>query len=550
MKVLIVLIGLSFIGFTLQADHFVEEVPNYIYNVVKYFIVLPVLERIFDHFSYLNLLPDDLEHFDFHGNFIGSTKDLLANDEICTRMLNYTETFKNFADHLYRGRREIPKDSWTDPKGIFNYPRNKDFFLLEFDKLEPFGALKTKRHIPYFNPIQYEKSAEKWEDAKGSFFPIEDGPVDLKSMPKTFSAFRYIELPLRSRFAVVLESYLVDLAKLFYPYMEESRLGSFEDLLALVLFYLYVNLDEKSLCRVYTLEIINDLKEMGTILKLPNGSNLKRIKCLKMLFRDVLKYELYFTFQIFLHSKIFNNSSSTLIKNLLRYHKNDKFLKLFLKEVNRNAVVENIGDGYDGHLCHAVYWSQIPWLFEEFLRYEDVDWNAVDRRGYTVLGHMVHDKLFDERYRKFLKSTKHCNLCYKCGDLRRNVLDECLTMQPNFRALSRFSTFLNERTRSDDFGELLISAALHNRPDYFDLILSYRCSNSSHELDSAFQLLLQYMGMDELYLYSYLVRMLAWGREWHGTKGHKLEHMFFMKWEIQLGRWAAAADEMDIKLIR
>lgn len=104
-------------------------------------------------------------------------------------------------------------------------------------------------------------------------------------------------------------------------------------------------------------------------------------------------------------------------------------------------------------------------------------------------------------------------------------------------SMSRFMTFLDIRRKSDYFGELLVSAAIKNRLDYFNLILLYRRFQCSHELDSTFQSLLLHMEMNESHhLYPFLLRILEWGREWHGCKGNKLEHLFFMKWEIQLAK--------------
>ena len=552
MKFLHVLLFFSFTILTVEAASLanLEVIPFYIYNMIKLFIILPIIKRIHARLRRISLLPEDVEHFDAFGNFIGSTRDLLENDEICERMLNYTEKFKNLADNLYKEKKAVPKDGWTDPEGIFNYPKKDNFYLFRFDKLRKPGESLKKKHVPYFNKIQFEESSERWAEVKRSFFCPVDVSVEIKEMPKTFSFFRYIDVPLRSRFAIVLESYLIDLVKLFYPFLEGSKLTSFEDLLALVLFYLYVYLDEDKLALVYTFRVISDLKEMGTILKLPKQNKFNRVKCLKMLLDDVLKYELYFTFNLFLSSKIVDFSSSNLIKTVL-LSKQEILIMLFLKEVNRNARIFNIADGYDGNLCHAVYWSQIGWLFEELLTYKDVDWNSTDSRGYTVLGYMINDTTAeDERYRILLRSTRNWNICYLNEGIQRNVLEECLNIESYSLGMSRFVTFLNLRNESDDFGELLISAALHNRPDYFDLILSYRRYNSCHELDNAFQLLFQHMGMENPILFGYLQRMLVWGREWHGSRGNKLEHLYFMKWELQLARWTAAADEMGMKIFR
>lgn len=551
MKFLKTLLLFSFINYSIQVGqiNYIEEIPNYLSFFLRFFIIFPIFERLSVYFSRYSLLPDDLVHYDFYGNFIGNTRDSLENDEICENMLNYTETFKRLSYHLYKGKGggDLMKDGWTDQEEIFIYPKSNDPFLFEFDKIEPDESF-NKKNIPYFKNDQYEESSEKWESIRGAYFSSPDSFVSIKEMSKTFSTFRYIDVPLRRRFAIVLESYLVDLSKLFYPFLAYSALTRFEDLLALILFYLYVKVDNDNLAINCAIEIINDLKRMGTILKLPKEDEMmNRIDCLKMLLDDVLKFDLYFTFNLLLNSKMFNLNSSTLIKKIIG-SKNERFIKLFLKEVDRNVKVDGIGEGYDGYLCHVVYWSKLPWLFQELLKYEDVDWNVPDSKGYTVLGILVNDHNPDDQlYKLFLQSTRHFNICYKAEGLERNILEECLIIDAFHISMSRFMTFLDKRRRSDDFGVLLISAALHNRPDYFDLILLHRRFNCSHELDSAFQSLLQLMGMDEPFLYQFLLRILVWGREWHGCKGNKLEHIFFLKWEIQLERWSVAFDKMGLK---
>lgn len=549
MKLLKTLLLFSFINYSIQSDqiNYMQEIPNYLHFFIKFFIIFPFFEKLSVHFSQYVLLPDDLVYFDVFGNFIGDTKDLLGDDEICKKMLNYTGTFKKFADHLYRGEGDVPEYGWTDQEEIFNYPKTKDVFSFEFDKIVMEGTLK-KKYLPCFNNIKYEESSEKWENEKEAYFSASDSPVDIKEMPKTFSTFKCIDVPLRSRFALVLESYLIDLLKLFYPLLSYSKISSFEDLLALVLFYLYVNIDENNLNRIYAYEVINDLRTMGTVLKLPKEDEMwNRIGCLKMLLDDVLKFDLYFTFNLFIHSKMLNLNSSALIKKVFE-SKNERLIKLLIKNINRNMKILDIEEGYDGNICHAIYWKKVSWLFDELLEYDDVDWNAADCRGYTVLGYMVNDPNSDELYKSFLQSTRHFNICYKAERLERNILEECLTIEAFHLSLSRLMAFLNKRRKSDDFGGLLISAAIQNRTDYFDLILCYRRFNCSHELDSAFQSLLQYIGKDKSFLYSFLLKILMWGRKWHGCKGNKLEHLFFMKWEIQLNKWEASARERALNI--
>lgn len=127
----------SFINYSTQADQ-IQEIPKFLCYIIKFFLILPIIERISNHFKRYALLPDDLEHFDFFGNFIGNTKDLLENDEICEKMMNYTETFKNFVDYLYKGEGNVnvpPKDNWIDEEEIFNYPETRNIFLFKFDLL-------------------------------------------------------------------------------------------------------------------------------------------------------------------------------------------------------------------------------------------------------------------------------------------------------------------------------------------------------------------------------------------------------------------------------
>lgn len=185
----------------------------------------------------------------------------------------------------------------------------------------------------------------------------------------------------------------------------------------------------------------------------------------------------------------------------------------------------------------------------ELLSYDDVDWNATDSHGYTVLGYMIHKQTLDDRYKLFLKHTNDFILCYKCPEYERNILEECLTLKDydgdrhGRRGLSKFITYLKERN-GDDFSPLLFSSALNNRPSYFDRILHHRSSTNCHELDAAFQSLLHHLKqMHRLYLYQYLIKIIARMRE------GRLERIFLMKWEVQLGQWRAAADEMGIELV-
>lgn len=541
------------IQITHQATNYIledlDEYPAYAYYSIKYFVIYPIADSLHDCFTLMPLLPDaeSLQHFDFFGNFCAYERDILDDDPKCMKMRNFTETFKVFVDHL--SGEDCSKGGWDDPAGILHRPEHK-FNHFEFSKIQSF---RISRNNLRFDIESQEESSDKWEIEYSSGFMSKvygfDGPVNVQDMPKTFTSFPCIDVPLRKRFAVILETYLVDLVKTWYPFIMESKLKSFEDFLALVLFHLYVKMDDKRLNRIYTWQVIEDLKSMGTVLKLPKSEeSFNRLEGLRMLLDDVLTHNLRFTFLLFLHSKIPNGSSSSLIKKVLG-SPHSELIKLFLNFMNRNAEILDIESGYDGRLCHALYWSPCDWLFKELLKYKDVDWDAPDSTGYTVLGHMVRKSEFDERYRLFLKATSHFHVGFNSNGIERNVLDQCLLNINPQVGKSRFNTFLTERHKKDDFTELLVSAALHDRLDYFDLILGYRLTDSYHELDSAFKIILQYTGLDEPYLYFYAARILETMQaqvQDRNKKGNELERLFFMKWEIQLGRWRAAADEINL----
>lgn len=519
----------------------VIEFPIYVYNVTKYFIIFPVLDCMNDFYTQYPLLPDDIENFDAFGNFLVDPRTLLRSNYYSQRMNNYTEKFKEMYEHLFTGRGVISNDGWVDRAGIMKSPDNKDFALMNFDLEENLREAAASCSID-----EIEKSAEYWE------FNGLEGDYFIESMPKTQTSFPHLKIPKRSRYAHVLETYLIDLCRMFYPYLEEGSLNSLEDLLALTLFHLYIYLkDDDRLYRAYVNLFIEDLRSMGTILSLPKpGGYLNRMSCLRRLFRNVLKFNCIYTFKFMLHSGILDLKSSSLLKQILSCQ-NQELVKYFLSVIDRNSDIKSIGPQYHGKLCHAVYWSENDWLMVELLKYDDVDWNLIDSRGYTVLGYMVHKRSFDERFRLFLKHTNNFILCYRSASHQRNIVEECFALQENvndrrgFRGLSKFVTYLRER-QFDDFSPLLLTAALNKRPDYFDRILNERTFNSCHELDAAFQLIYQHMGFDRKFLYEYLTKILIKMQECHGSKGHRLEHLFFMKWQIQLAQWKAAVDEMGI----
>ena len=498
--------------------------------MTKYFILYPIFERIHDHFQVISLLPDPsvIHHYDAYGNLLLSSRDILEEDLSCSFVQNYTESFKEFIDNL----------------GV-EHPAS--FTRFEF---EPASISQVFMNL--------EDSSEYWETfylKRFDFF--NDETISLQMLPKTFKTFPLIDVPLRKRYAIILETYMIDLIKSFYPFIEGAKISNFEDLLGILLFHLYFHLDtaaEGCLYRIYLSEVLKDIKSMGTVLRLPDPeSYLSKNDAFKTLLSDTLKFNLFFTFNLFQFTVFLENiihiSPSNLIKMVIN-SKLEGLIKLHLSRCDRNCVIDNIATDYSGKLCHLVYWSDhINWLFLEFLKYKDVNWDEPDCRGYTVLGYMVHDHSLDERYKQFLKRTKMFVTCFKDESIgiERNIIDECLTVPDQRRGLSKLVTYLEERHKSDDFSTLLVSAAIHHRMDYFNRLLDYRKSNCCHELDASFQLIFQHMRLDEPpVLYKYLVRIVMNLKDWHGEKGYRLEHIFFVKWEHQLAKWRAAADEVGL----
>ena len=524
----------------IESSEMIDDFKEYLiysYNVTRYLFINPMCERVLDYYKLTYLLPDPsvLHHYDAFGNLLYSSRDILKENYFCNQVLNYTETFKNYLDHL-------------------SVEKQLTFTEIDFSSLDP----QEPRRNPYimrFNDTEMEESSEYWECKylNRGRFRFEDEAVDVSKLPKTFNTFPFIDVPLRSRFAMVLEVYLIDLIKTFYPSIEGAKLTKFEDLLGMLLFYLYYNLEEgletntRVLYKVYLVEILNDLKGMGTIIKLP--SSITKSNCFKLLFADVLKFNLFFTFNLFESTGFLLNlmdiSPSSLMKRILSSEQ-EVLIKYHLMTCDdRNCEIDEIGKEYSGKLCHLIYWNGIDWMFMELLKYRDVNWDGLDCRGYTVLGYMVYDNTNDDRYRQFLKKTKMFVTCYD-GIFYKNIVDECITVPDCMRGLSKMVIYLRERHKSDDFSPLLVSAAVQDEMDYFERLLEYRRTNCCHELDAAFQLILQKMRLEYKYMYKYLIRLMVNLQSIHGERGSRLANIFYTKWEIQLAKWRAAADEIGI----
>lgn len=517
-----------FISEIQSAAEVFEEIKEYFmysYNISRYFIIYPVCERLYrSHYKMIPLLPDPsiLHHYDAFGNLLESPREILKEDDSCNRVSNYTETFKTFHDHL----------------SVIKQPT---FTRIDFSSLDLDHILCPQARD--FSDEEIEESADYWEEKylknRGDAFE-DDREIDISRLPKTFKTFPLIEIPLQSRFAMILEVYLIDLMKSFYPLIEGARVTKFDDLLGILLFYFYFNLERESsvLYEVYLNDILKDLKSIGTRLKLP--TLISKSNCFELLFDDSLKLNLFFTFYLFQSTgflkDLMNISHSKLVKRILKSNQ-EELIKFYLNSCDRNCEISGIGTEYSGKLCHLIYWIGMDWLFLELLKYKDVYWDEPDCRGYTVLGYMVHDHTLDERYRQFLKKTKMFVACFD-GGFQRNIIEECMISSDRMRGLSKFVTYLTERHTSDDFGPLLLSAALQDRMEYFNRLLEYRKTNCCHEMDSAFQLIL---ALDKRRLNKYLVRIMANLQECHGVKGNRLEHVFFSKWEFQLAKWQAAA---------
>lgn len=518
-------------------------------------LILPIIERFYEIFT--SGLPVDLWDYDLYGNSLRDPNEILREDSLCIRMNNFTEKFREFADNLYVKRGTISESGWNDSKEFFQYPIDMKLKLddVEINRFYKESDMKIQNNLDYdrgikhnqFTDIEIEESASYWE----SKMYHNDYEISVDLMPKTFQTFPFINVPKRSRFARSLESYLIDLSKLFYPFLDGSKLSSFEDFLALILFHLYVHLREEphgQLYREYVKEVLKDLNEMGTVLKLPK--KLKRINCLRSLFFDVLKFDCILTFRMFLKSNVLNLNCSQLIKKVLSCKKRD-LIKVLFKSLDRNMEIKDIGREYHGRLCHAIYWSFLKSdsedMIGELLKYYDVNWDEPDCRGFSVLGYFIHEKIVTERFKLFLESTTNFISCFKSNETERNVLEECLSFKNESKGFEKFVAFLNIR-RQDDFSRLLITAALNKRKDYFERILQYRVCDCAHELEAAFQQIYQYLRMEETYLFSYLNRLVIWIHMWHGARGRKLEHVFLMKWEIQLAKWRATADEFGIEI--
>ena len=203
----------------IESSELIEEIHDYImksYNITKYFILYPIFERIHDHYKFISLLPHPsiIHHYDAYGNLLLNSREILKEDESCCRAQNFTETFKNFIDNLG------VKKGATFTRIEFTKHNSKEYDL----------TASTTTSTPDYWEYYYLNRHQM------NFYINETVDIDISMLQKTFKTFPLLEIPLRKRFAIILEVYLIDLIKSFYPSITGIKLAKFEDLLGILLF--------------------------------------------------------------------------------------------------------------------------------------------------------------------------------------------------------------------------------------------------------------------------------------------------------------------------
>jgi hypothetical protein len=215
--------------------------------------------------------------------------------------------------------------------------------------------------------------------------------------------------------------------------------------------------------------------------------------------------------------------------NLVLIFASPKMARLFIERIDRNVPF-----GLEP-LAHAIFRAKRFDLLNVLLEFKDVDWDAADGAGLTVLGLFVHcpDEALDEQFQNFVRKTPGFYLCYNNSRLQhsRCILVESLRLyqQLGLLSLKRYNFFIQTRTE-DSFAAIMVSAAGLLRIDLFEELVRMRV-HCFHELNVVFDALLSFLKLDEpIYLeYLHLIMEIA-----QKSKQHNFKDIFIFKWKCQL----------------
>ncbi len=349
---------------------------------------------------------------------------------------------------------------------------------------------------------------------------------DFSKVDSQFSNGLVLSYPQR----VAAEVVLIDLFADFWPQVDLQALESFEDFCGLMLVHLFTGEN-------FSLKLLSLLSKVCGRLEMPSLEEYQKDLCsadrhcflLFYLFVQACKLDLKCTLLALLTCKIVDLRKDTTVR-LVVDCATPKMARLCFDRLDRNCKLDW------EPLAHVIFYAKRFDLLEVLLEFMDVDWNATDYFGFTILGLFMNQEggEFDKHFKKFVCRMAGFNLCYNDGQLKRCVLEEALALNRPL-AMKRYKFFI--RARSEDaFDPLIITAASLLRIDLFRELVRLRLS-CFHELDVVFQAVFYFLKLDEPVYERYLAMMI---RLIERSDYHYLKQIFLMKWKYQLALYQSS----------
>lgn len=333
---------------------------------------------------------------------------------------------------------------------------------------------------------------------------------------------------------VACEVLLADLFVLMWPNVDGAAFESFDDLGGMFLLYVFTQPG----C-LYD-ELLDLIKKIVSDLPIPEVDELDRELALgrrdlfiSSLFLYACQADLKVCFDAILKTRLLNEHAESTIKMVIS-SASLEMAKRFLDRIDRNCRI-----GLQT-LAQLIFYNNRFDLFKVLMRYEDVDWNALDFYGCTLLSYFINweDNSLDQLFVSFVMRSRCSFYCRtnKC------ILEETIEAEKRIgqRAMKRFYFFIENRY-NDGLDQVMITAASMQRIDLFSQMLQLRLDNL-HELDHVFQTIFTFLKLDEPAYEEYLQLIIECVRNKYPKRNH-FAQMFLFKWTCQIALWESARPE-------
>lgn len=359
-----------------------------------------------------------------------------------------------------------------------------------------------------------------------------------RMLPFSFSKTRFV-FPNLKQFTyeqgVACEVLLADLFNLMWPNVDGAAFESFDDLGGMFLLYIFTQPG----C-LYT-ELLDLLQKLVSGLPIPEHAELDRELALgrrdlfvSSLFLHACQANLKVCFDTILKSRLLPEHAESTIKMVISAASLEMSERFFAR-INRNCRI-----GLQT-LPQLIFHNERFDLLRALMRFEDVDWYALDCYGCTLLSYFINweDDALDQLFVSFVLKSK-CS--YYCGR-NRCILEEALEAEKRIgqRAMKRFLFFIEHRYQ-DGLDQVMITAASLQRMDLFSQMLQLRLDNL-HELDGVFQTIFTFLKLDEPAYEEYLQLIIECVSSKY-QKGDSFAKLFLFKWTSQMALWKSARPDI------